>query len=772
MHAADVERSALRSFVTFVTLLLVVFILRVAEDVVVPLAMSVLLAFLLSPLVNRLARWGLPDALAVTATGALAFAALGGLGWVVGSQAVAVMEELPRHEANIRAKLNSMQVFAPGGSLSRTTGLVNELTEEAEEIAEAAEPEKKQRERGDPVPVVVTGSRESQFETIRRLLMPALSPLGTAGIVVIFVLVILFQRHDLRDRFINLISAGQVNVATQAVDDAARRVSRYLGMQLLVNLTYGIPVGIGLYFIGIPGALLWGMLATVLRFIPFLGPWIAAAFPLVLAAAIDPGWTMLLYTAGLFIVLELISNNVIEVVVYGSSTGISSFALLVAAVFWTWLWGTAGLFMSTPLTACVLVMGKYVPGLKFLSVVLGSAPSSTVPSLFFQRMLSMNFEGMHTLARQYIKERSIEVFYDEVFVPALIMAEEERHRGALAEIRQRFIVQAGADLVEELANDPETCTPTETPPAPRGAEALGVVILPAGDEADEVAGLMLQHVLACRGWQVEITPLTMPRGEWAAGLREGQTHVAVISAVPPSAVTAARKLGRRLRGERANVHVLVGIWNPDTPATELAPRLRAARPDGVVNSIAEAATYLERFANPDGDPRTDDAPVLAGALAPSAAPHGWDPAEAFDLIRRELAAAFGVPISLVKLVDVDRAYWSTMTWLSDENDALRDALRDTPLAATMEEKDVIDVPAVRKDRRLAGNTVLEERGVQCLACASLRSRDGRIVGLLCVVDTRMRTLTGEHLQQLSRRSADLMAAVERSPQPDSVPRSG
>lgn len=754
MASPEIESSRLSSFLTFATILLVVMILRVAQDVVVPVALSILLAFLLSPVVNRLARWGFPEVLAVGCTASLAFVILAALGWIVGVQAMAVIEDLPNHEQNIRAKLASLHTAMPGGSLSQTTGMVNSLAKEVDTTAEPEHSGRERRRANEPVPVIVTGSRESRLETVRHLVTPALGPLGTAGIVIVFVVVVLFQRHDLRDRFINLISAGQMNVATQAVDDAARRVSRYLGMQLFVNATYGIPVAIGLYFIGVPGALLWGLLATVLRFIPFIGPWIAAAFPIVLAAAIDPGWSKLLYTVAMFIVLELISNNVVEVVVYGTSTGISSFALLVAAVFWTWLWGTAGLFMSTPLTACLLVMGKYVPGLKFLSVVLGSAPAMSPASLFYQRMLSMNLDGMLALARQVVKDRSIEAFYDEVFVPALTMAEEERHRGALAEVRQRFIVQAGAELVEELANDDENCASKEALEE-GAAESLDVVIIPGADEADELTALMLQHVLDCRGHRVAVCPLTAMHADRDELVRRSAPRVLVVSALPPSAVSAGRKMCRLLKGEHPRIPVVVAVWCPQVASADLQSRFRFARPDGLVTSMGEAAVSVHGFLREEQ--RQQD---RGEAGLPEHHEPGAEPAELFDRIRRELAAAFEVPVSLLKIADVDRNYWNAMPWFTGQGDVVGGALRDTPLAAAGAEDGVIEIADVRKDKRVAANPVLEERGVRYLACAPLRLRDARLVGLLCVVDTRVRSADPECLRGLAARAGELMDALE------------
>ena len=259
--------------------------------------------------------------------------------------------------------------------------------------------------------------RPRPLEVIQTIVGPLLAPLATAGLVVIFVIFVLLEREDLRDRFIKLAGAGDLQKSTQAINDAAARVSRYLLMQLVVNLTYGIPIGIALYFIGVPNAVLWGLLAAVLRFVPYLGPFLAALFPIALAIAVDPGWTMLFWVVGLFLMAELVSNNVIEPWLYGSSTGLSSLAIIMAAIFWTTLWGPVGLFLATPLTVCLVVIGRYVPQLEFLGVLLGSDPVLAPEERLYQRLLAGNLEEAVEMAEDYVDEHSSREFYDNVGHP-------------------------------------------------------------------------------------------------------------------------------------------------------------------------------------------------------------------------------------------------------------------------------------------------------------------------------------------------------------------
>lgn len=587
-------------FVRLATLVLVVGVLRVAEDVLVPVAFAVLLAFLLSPLVVRLVRFGFPKAFAIIATVTIAFSIIGALGWVVSSQAISLVRELPNYEENLRRKISAVTQPRTPEALARMGGMVENLRREIQtpDPEEAAEPPPDGGPK--PVPVEVRESEPTKWEVAAEIVQPILRPLGIAGIVIVFVVAMLFQREDMRDRFIKVVSAGKLNVATQAVDDAASRVSRYLVMQLVVNALYGVPIGIGLYFFGVPNALLWGLLATLLRFIPFLGPWIAAVFPLALSIAVDPGWTMFLYTAALFIVMELVSNNFIEIVLYGASTGISNLALLIAAVFWTWVWGPAGLVLSTPLTVCLLVLGNYVPGMSFLSMLLGSEPVLEPPAQFYQRMLSMESEDMLDLAAKHIEEHSVEDFYEHVFVPALLLSEVDRHSGTLPEIRQRFIFQASRELIEELDRQDEWARaeaggePARDGGSSAVAQPPAVVAIPARDEADEVVAAMVCHLLRRRGIAATAQPLTGPLEEAYAACTRGETRLFIVSGLPPSAVGASRHLCRRLRQRCPKVGLIVGIWQARDNRDQLAQRLAAAHADAVVTELAAAVDEAER----------------------------------------------------------------------------------------------------------------------------------------------------------------------------------
>jgi predicted PurR-regulated permease PerM len=372
--------------------------LSFARELLIPLALSALLTFLLSPLVTRMERW-IGRIAAVLLVVLLIFTSMGVAGWVLSRQLVDLATKLPEYKGNIISKIQAFKM-PQGGAFTKLSETVEELknelpggkaapaptvTQEADEPDPDVAPA-----QNDPAPAVqmVESSKSNPFELVQFIIAPLLGPLGMAALVLLLVIFMLLEREDLRSRIIRLIGQGRISATTRAMDDAGQRVARYLLMQLVVNVTYGIPVAIGLYFIGVPNAMLWGAFATVLRFIPYVGPWIAAAFPIILSLAVSDSWWSPLLTISLFVVLELLSNNVMEPWLYGKQTGVAPFALIVAAVFWTWLWGSVGLVLATPLTVCLVVMGRHVPRLSFLSIVLSDDEALTPAEDCYYRLLT------------------------------------------------------------------------------------------------------------------------------------------------------------------------------------------------------------------------------------------------------------------------------------------------------------------------------------------------------------------------------------------------
>lgn len=780
-------------FVTLATFVLVVAILKIAEEVLIPIALTVLLTFLLTPFVVRLTRWGFPKAIAILLTVTIAFGVIGGVSWIVFSQAVGLVQKLPDYQDNIRQKITRLKAPHGPDALGRMTAMIKTLQHDLDDrpSSEASAKKKAMGTEERPMQVEVKTPPPSSLQVARDVMDPVLAPLGTAAIVIVFVIAMLFQREDLRDRFINVVSAGRLNLATQALDDAARRVTRYLLMQLVVNATYGIPVGVCLYFIGVPNALLWGLLATLLRFIPFLGPWVAAAFPVVLAAAVDPGWAKLGYTVAVFLVMEVVSNNVVEPWLYGASTGISNLALMIAAVFWTWLWGVPGLFLSTPLTVCIMVLGKYLAGLQFLSVLLGSEPVLEPAAKLYQRMLSMDQEEMRSIARKFVEERSLEEFYDEVFLPALLMSEEDRHGGSLAEVRQKFIFEASRELIDELERRTDTLAEGkgdhdlgegDSASVKTSKRAVSTVELdddrlaapivfgiPGRDDADEVVALMLQHLLRLRGIETEVMPITANADDFVRWINQHDVRVAYVSALPPAALVGARQLIRRLKESCPRTRLLVGVWSREADFNDLQLRLRRPKPDRIATTLADAVRQIEAMLAPRGENvGSSDSNLLGSENSNTETPaidesveslrlNQVDPEELFGVVTRDLAQYFNVPMSLVTIATSDPQFWESRTGTKPEEP---ESKQTSATSQSIFPEETLIVGDVTKDKRFSSNPLLSERGVRFYAGVPLRSRAGRVVGTLSVVDTKPREAVEQNKAFLMLRAAELMDAVE------------
>ena len=448
-----------------------------------------------------------------------------------------------------------------------------------------------------PYSVRVLSSPASPLEVFSGVFGTVLGVLGSAGIVIVLVVFFLIRREDLRDRFIHLIGKEQVTVTTQMLEDAGTRVSRYLSMLLLINATFGIAVGIGLYLIGVPNAILWGILAATLRFVPYVGPWIAAAMPIGLSMAISTGWVAPLLTIGLFLALELFSNNVMEPWLYGKRTGVSAVAVLVAAVFWTWLWGVVGLLLATPLTVCLLVIGKHVPQLSFLDILLGNEPVFEPKRRVYQRLLAGDQEEATELVDDDLENRSLVEVYDTLLIPALALAETDWHRGELDENRHKFILQSLREIIHERGEgQPEA-------PAKEGAEEGSaprpcILCLPARDEADEIAGMMLAQLLATGERLVQSVSFTAAASELVDLVERRKPDVVCISATPPAAVMHARHLCKHVRSRFPEVPVVVGLWNAQGDLSKARTRIGGAGTTHVVATLAEAQEQVRLLIQP------------------------------------------------------------------------------------------------------------------------------------------------------------------------------
>jgi len=582
---------------TLLTIFIVVAALFFARVVLIPFSLALLLMFLLTPIAIKLRHWGLGRVLASLIVVLFSFTLVGIIGGFMASQFADLARKMPEYKQNIDAKVHALR-NSSGGMISHITRIVRTVTDELTPPTPAAKPRPDEEK---PVPVEIRRTSFSPLELIPNVLGSLLNILLTASIVVVFVIFMLIQREDLRDRLIRLLGAGRVNITTQALDEAAERVSRYLLAQLVVNLVYGLLAGIGLYFIGVANPILWGMLAALLRYIPYLGIWIAAIVPAALVFAVEPGWLKVLLVFALFIGIDVLVYNLVEPKLYGTSTGISPLAILLAAVFWTWLWGPVGLLLATPLTVCLVVLGRHVPSLEFLSVLLSDKEVLTPETRFYQRLLAMNVEEATEVAEDFLKGKSLEDLYDSLIIPALSLAERDRHRGRIDEEREEFIFRTSRFLVEDLAErseelitaDDKVQEGEELRPVKNGAATgeLTALCIPARDKADEIAAHMLVQLLNKRGLSARAIDSEALASESLEQVGQDKPRVVCVTAIPPLGYLHARYLCRRLRTEYPDLK-LVGAILTESDIDELKKRKPAITADDLSSSLKQAVTQI------------------------------------------------------------------------------------------------------------------------------------------------------------------------------------
>ena len=583
-------------------LITVIAVLYLARAVLIPLAFAITLALILTPAVGLLQKMGLGRALAVALVMAVTIAAAGGIGWVIFNQLVEVANELPKYQQNIHNKLKAMRT--PGkGALGRATASVKEL---GKELTSTEAPISQPARGSRPTPVQIVEEPANELESVRDLVKPFVAPLGVFSIVVIFSVCLLIKQEDFRNRLLRLVGLDQLNVMTQALDDAARRVSRYLLMQLLVNACFGLLCGIGLYLIGIPYAALWGSVAGILRIVPYVGAPVSALAPLTVALAVFDNWTPPALVFLLFATLELATSNVIEPWLYGIHTGISALALLLSTVFWTALWGPEGLILSTPLTVCVVVLGRYVPQFSFLHIILGDESALVAEARFYQRLLAMDDREARAVADGYLSENSLSELYDLVIVPALTMAEQDRHKGALDPIREEFLFLSIKEMLVEFS---ERTLKSDAPSAERrpGASQGRVLCLPANDEADEITAAMLAQLLEQAGYPAISFSLDPSLLETVGLLDPAENDIFCISALPPFAFARARILSRQLQLRFPRTKMIIGVWGFTGDTERALQRFQPSQPAQLLTSLAHAVKFVV-----DADPiMAQEDPVLS-----------------------------------------------------------------------------------------------------------------------------------------------------------------
>ena len=582
----DDTSHTLKPWVIFAGCVLVIVVLYWAQAVLVPIALAVLLTFVLTPPVSWLERW-LGRVPAVLAAVTLVFIVLGLAGWGLARQMDHLADDLPTYRVNILAKIADVRGAGKGGSVEKLQetieGIKTDLGQSSAPTGTASRP------------VVVTSELVPGFSGFSWL-GPIVGPVGTAGLVLAMVIFMLLERRDLRDRLIGLFGHGHLTVTTKAFDEAGTRVSRQLLMQSLVNLVYGIAAGIGLYVLGVPYPMVWAALGAALRFIPYIGPVIGAGAPILVSLAALPGWAGPLWVVGLFVVLELFTNLVLETVLYAGAAGVSQVALLVSLAFWTWLWGPLGLLMATPLTVCLVVLGKHVPGLEFVGMLMADTPALAPEFGYYQRLLARDQSEAADLIEQHIKTQAPLSVYDALLLPALNYAERDRLEQRLSLDEETAVIDATRELLSDAAESirrlqPEPSSPDD-PALPGPRKPLRVLGLATNGIADELALQMLGHLLDDLPIVVEITKGRMLASEVVSLVQAQGVSVVCLADLPPSPPSKTRYLVKRLHAALPEVRILVGRWGPPALADDSTHLLRDAGATLVASTLAETRAYL------------------------------------------------------------------------------------------------------------------------------------------------------------------------------------
>jgi predicted PurR-regulated permease PerM len=601
---------------------LIVTALYFAREILVPVALAILFSFVLAPFVIRLQSWRIPRTLSVLVAVLVGFSILFSLGGLMVSQANRLAEDLPGYQQTLREKIQGLRGVAAGGSgtLERASNVLRELDTELQNPARGQPgiDGLRRQPQDRPIPVEIRQPDPGTLTTLVAIIQPLIQPLTTTGIVVIFVIFILLQRQDLRNRFIRLVGSHDMQRTTAALDDAGQRLSRLFLNQIIVNASFGLIIGVGLQLIGVPSAPLWGLVATILRFVPYVGSPISAVFPLILAAAVGSGWGMLLMTAALFGTLQLFAGQVVEPLVYGRSAGLSPVAIVISASFWTWLWGPIGLVLSTPLTVCLVVVGRHVDRLRFFDVLLGNEPALTPPQLVYQRMLAGDPIEASQQAQTYLTGASLQDYYDTILLNGLRLAEADARLGRLDRERIDRILATVSEVVDDLDTH-EDRPPPEADAADmrsnlarlepvadlelttalleRWQRPGAVLCIPGSSKLDEAAALVLAQLLKRRGIGAAsetADALSMSRF-FSLDLSQAAAFCICYVGKPSDAMIqyTVRRLSKKSKGGRIVIALLGSESDAVTPGTVDITTV-VGNLGSVVDTVAQAALENSR----------------------------------------------------------------------------------------------------------------------------------------------------------------------------------
>ncbi|CAN7599742.1 AI-2E family transporter [Devosia sp. LjRoot16] len=716
--------------------------LYLGQGIFVPLVLAVLLAFALSPVVAGLRRVGLPNVVAtlVAVLGAGVMIAL--VGYLVVTQLLKLAGDLPQYQSTIAAKIRSFQMTA--GS----EDVFERLAQAAERLGEQTGLSgNKPGTEGNPLPVTIANVPPSPLASVQGLLGSLLGPLATGAIVTVLVIFLLLEREDLRDRFLRLVSRGDLRTSTKVLNESAQRVSRYLLVQFLVNAGYGVVFGAGLVLLGVPNAVLWGLFATLFRYIPFVGTLIAVTIPLTLAFAVDPGWTMLAGVILLYLVVELTTTNAIEPRLYGSSTGLSALAVLVAAIFWATLWGPIGLLLATPLTVCLVVIGRYVPNLAFLEILLGSEPVLTGEQRFYQRLLARNTEEAIDMASSEVAETDLPQFIDSIALPALRLAEADLQLDGSDMGPRRAIVETLSDVMDELA--PSETMQSELPGAGK------ILVIGGRTELDAAAAEMLSALLKQAGVEVSQLPPMSARREGLGQIDLSGVNAVCLCYLGSSPKSFVRYAARRLKARSAETGILACLFNVASSDADFMPADLGV--DAIARSMKGALTQaLTLLGGADDAGSEAEPPSGVGQLEAlrrlqrDTRYGGW-----LDDFLAKVAATFEVPLATASIIErADSSAEEPPPPANLDATSLYEQVgkQGSPLV-------IEDVAAHEHFRE---NPFLLENGIRFYAGVPLLPESGQPVGTLSIFDVAPRQFSVAQTESLQALAVELMSRVQTS----------
>lgn len=758
-HESAASRSIARSLRVLVAALILCG-LYFGRALLLPLVVAILFGFVLAPLVGWLRRRGMYQSLAVTLVMLFTIGLLAGTGAFLTLQARSLANELPRYQTTINTKLRDLrEEWRMPVALARLGRAFEDLQQPT--------PEEEAREAGTrrtpPQPVVIVGNQVPPMQQLGEMTGRILPGLAMTATFLLYLVLILLDPADLRDRAMRLLG-GSLQSASDALAEAGRRVSRYLVMQVVVNVTYAVPLAVGLALLGVPGAPLWGALSAVLRFVPYVGAWLGAAFPLILALAVDPGWSLFVWTLGLILALELISNNVVEPWLYGASTGLSVMSVIVAATFWTALWGPIGLVISTPITVSMLVLGRHIEGLRFLEVLLGRRSALDPAQRFHQRLLSADAVSAQEMALAHAANHSPRDFYDAVALPVLRSAMEERIGTGHAERRHRVLGGLSATL-DSLAE----AFPTAV--SPENAQCL---LVTGAASVDRLAARMAQHALENEG--IAVRTLTAPQvsASFIAQLPLRGDETVCLVHLGADALPVLEQLCRRLRRRWAHLEILVARWAGPAAAVsdeQLADWDATGAVEDIAHLVARSGVHLEREPTPESGAPADPAAEAerVASLTARGLP-GRSPSGDLHQRAREIADIFDVPVARIAWVDATQVCTAGDSRRAGRGPAGREVAL-LPRAGTLHDRVIqrnepLLVQDADRDPRCMGTRAETQREQRFFAGVPLRDEEGRALGVLSLEGSEPRRFVSRDLHLLEMLGRELTRALMQELTPD------